>query len=294
MAAIAMAKITIIIPSFNGRTILEKSLPQVVKHSPGAKIIIIDDGGSDDTAIWLGENYPKVRLIRNETNLGFPRSVNKGVAAARSEFIVLLNNDVYPQKGYLSEALKYFADDSVFAVTFNETHSSWPQTSWQGGKLHYTRGTDKTQAVYSTWASGGSCMLRRKYWRALKGFNPVYSPGYWEDIDLGWQAWKAGYKIVWAPLAKVIHHHESTFKALDQNWLNLVKQRNELLFIWQNISTPKLMLSHLWFLASHSFRHPGYMRVVLAALSKIGQVRASQGVGRSDEQILALVNQPLQ
>lgn len=288
-----MTNITIVIPSFNGRKILQKSLPVVIKNSPNSKIIVVDDGGSDQTPQFLRSNFPKVKVIRTNKNYGFPVSVNRGVAAATSEFVVLLNNDVYPEKGYLDEALKYFKDSDIFAVTFCEENSSWPQTSWYNGKLHYTQAADKTQAVCSTWASGGSCIVRRAVWQKLRGFNPIYSPGYWEDIDLGWRAYKAGYKIVWTPNARVIHQHESTFKKLNQAWVNLVKQRNELLFIWQNISDFKLIMSHLWFLKKYTLFHPGYLKVILSALSKLPEARINKIKVRSDKEILELVNQPL-
>lgn len=289
-----MSKVTVVIPSFNGLEILKKSLPAVRRHSLGAKIIVVDDGGSDGTREWLAAEFPAVTVLVNETNLGFPKSINRGVLAAETEYVALLNNDVYPQKSYLKAALKYFSDSELFAVTFNEAHSSWPVTSWQNGKLHYSQAEDKSRAVYSTWASGGSCLFRRELWQALDGFNPVYSPGYWEDIDLGWRSWKAGYKIVWAPDAKVIHRHESTFKRLDQNWLNQVKQRNELLFTWQNISDPGLVVSHLAFLLRHTLTHPGYLRVVLAALGKIGEARSNPKAVRTDREILGLVGKAVE
>jgi GT2 family glycosyltransferase len=289
-----MPKVSIVIPTFNGHHILEKSLPEVIKHSPGAEIIIVDDGSSDGTQDWLKETYPKVRLVTHKKNLGFPRSVNDGVDHAKNDFVALLNNDVYPQKNYLVQALKYFDDKSVFAVTFAEKHSSWPETSWQGGKLQYTRGKDKSRAVYSTWASGGSCIFKKEIWDKLGGYRQIYSPGYWEDIDLGWRAWKSGYKIIWAPEAKVIHDHESTFKTLDQAKLNLIKQRNELLFTWQNISSPPLVNSHIWFLLRYSLTHPGYFKVIFAALSKIARARLIHQPVRSDIEILELVNQPVE
>ena len=180
----------IVITSFNGRKLLEKQLPIVYKNSPGInQIIVVDDHSFDNTATFLAANYPKIKLIINPKNLGFTRATNIGVAASRADFVVLLNNDVYPQKGYLTPALKHFSNPDVFAVTFNETHSSWPNVTWDG-KLQYTQGTDKTTAVFSAWASGGSSIIRHSVWNTLTGFNPLFSPGYWEDIDLGWRAWK--------------------------------------------------------------------------------------------------------
>lgn len=292
------ATVDIVIPSYNARHLLEKNLPKVLKYSPEInQIIIVDDGGTDDTQKFLKEKHPQIKVVRNKKNLGFPKGVNRGVSASKADFIVLINNDIYPTNNYIQSALKYFKDDKVFAVTLNEKHSAPPCISWEKGKLYFTRVKDKTKPRYSAWASGGSAVFRRSLWNKLGGLNEIYSPGYWEDIDLGWRAWKSGYKIIFDPQAKVVHGHESTFKKLDQNYLNLIKQRNELLCIWLNISDISLLLSHIKFLITHSLTHPGYFKVIFKALFRLPQSNKhlydSENQKRTDKEIISLVNKIL-
>ncbi len=288
-----MSTIDIVIPSYNGRELLEKQLPVVFKHSPKInKVILVNDASSDDTIKFVRKSFPKVDILTNTQNQGFTRSVNKGVAHSRADFVVLLNNDVYPHKDYLKEALKHFDDPQVFGVTFNELHSSWPHVSWKG-KLHFTQGEDKTKPRLSAWASGGSCLLSRRIWVSLDGMNPIYSPGYWEDIDLGWRAWKAGYKIIWEPEAQVEHIHQSTFDKLNPRFVSDLKERNELLFLWQNISDLSLLLSHLAFLFKQVLFHPGYLRIIFQALKLFPQARVTTQQTYTDREILARVNTPL-
>lgn len=283
----------IVIPSFNAYHLLKKNLPQVLKNSPQVgKIIIVNDGSTDDT-LKIKKLSPKIKIISNKKNLGFPKAVNQGFKASKADLVVLINNDVLPQVDYIKNTLKYFKNSNTFAVTFNEKHSSWPQVCWKNGKYQYTQGKDKTRAIYSAWASGGSAIFNRKIWNKLGGFNEIYSPGYWEDIDISWRAWKQGYKTIWEPTARVIHQHESTFKKLNQNYINLVKQRNELLFIWQNFSDLKLWLTHLWFLISHTFTHPGYIKVISAALLKLPQAKRIKNTKLSDRQAIKLFNKSL-
>src|SRR5689334_5558528 len=136
-------KIDLIIPTFNGRHLLENYLPLVVKHTPHlANLIIVDDASTDRTEEFLKSNYPQVTYLRNNQNLGYVKSVNLGFKKAMSDYVVLLNNDVYPKKEYLKSALKFFSDPFVAAVTFNEENSSWPLISWTNGKLQFIRGTD--------------------------------------------------------------------------------------------------------------------------------------------------------
>jgi len=286
-------KLSIVIPTFNGLSLLKKHLPQVIKYSPaGTEIIIVDDGSIDNTVDWLKNDYPAVICIHNPKNLGFTKSVNKAVSQVSSDFFLLLNNDVAVTKDYLSSALKYFEDPNIFAVTLNETHSSWPVITYSG-KLNYTRAEDKSKAYYSGWASGGSAIFRTNVWRDLGGFDDIYSPGYWEDIDIGYRAWKAGYSIVWDPKSQVIHEHESTFNKYNRSHLNLIKQRNELIFNWKNITDSDLKANHFWFLVSYTLRHPGYLKIIISALFALPLAKKTTVQKRTDKEVISLVNLPV-
>ena len=284
--------IDIIIPSWNARDLLEKHLPNTIKNSPEInKIIIVDDGSQDDTIEFLKKNYPDIICLSHKDNIGFTISVNLGVNYSKADYIILLNNDVEPLKGYIQSALKYFGDPRLFAVTFNEAASSWPEVSFRG-KLQYTRGEDKTKPRYSAWASGGSAIFNKKIWDEIGGLDEVYAPAYWEDIDIGWRAWKMGYKIIWAPDTKVLHEHEASYGRKNQQYLNLIKQRNELLFNWRNISDKDLISSHRSFLAHHSISHPGYFKVIISAWMRNLSLKRINRFTVTDSGVLKIVNTP--
>ncbi|PIP85544.1 hypothetical protein COT86_03625 [Candidatus Collierbacteria bacterium CG10_big_fil_rev_8_21_14_0_10_43_36] len=285
--------IDIVIPSYNAEWLLEKNLPVVLKTSPEVdRIIVVDDGGTDNALEYLKKWASKVICVRHERNIGFSKSVNEGVSHSKADFLVFINNDVYPKPGYIRSALKYFQDPKVFAVNFNEENSSWPQVSWHSGKFQFVRGEDKKHPHFSAWPSGGSCILRRSIWDKLGGFNEIYSPAYWEDIDIGWRAWRSGYKIVWAPEPKVVHHHESTFGLKNKQYMDLVKQKNELLFTWQNISDSKMLISHFGFLVINSLRHLGYLKVIFTALKDYLSQGEKYNLSISDTEVFHLVNTP--
>jgi O-antigen biosynthesis protein len=265
--------IDIIIPSLNGKELLKDNLPLVIKNSESInQIIVIDDGSSDGTDKFIKNNYPNLTYFRNQTNLGFSKSINLAVKESMADFFVLLNNDVKPQKKYLEKSLKYFENEKMFAISFCEQENSWPEISWSGGKLQFKQGSDRNKPHYSPWASGGSAIFRRLIWNRLGGFDEIYSPGYWEDIDIGWRAWKSGYLIVWEPDAKVIHQHESSFKKINQNYLNLIKQRNELIFTHKNINDKKLLNSFNKQLVNYTFRHPRFIKVIFAFMKKYPEI----------------------
>jgi O-antigen biosynthesis protein len=285
--------IDIIIPSFNGKYLLEKHLPQVFQNSDFLrKIIIIDNGSTDGSVEWLKENYPEVIIVKNSSNLGFTKPINQGVAVSKSDYIVLLNNDVHPEKDYLRNILHFFEDEKVFAVSFNENGSSWPLVRWEG-KIQFTRGEDKTTPMYSAWASGGSAIFRRSIWDKLGGLNEIYAPFYWEDIDIGYRAWKMGYKIIWDKDSLVLHEHESTAKKINPTYLSTIKQRNELLFNWINVTDKNLVRDHRAFLLSESLRHPGFTRIIFTALLRYLFHKPRLKFVRTDKEVLSLVNQKI-
>jgi GT2 family glycosyltransferase len=236
--------ISIVIPNWNGRKLLEKNLPAVLAAKPD-EIIIVDDASLDDSTSFLKKKYPEIKIIRNEKNIGFAKSCNKGVAAAKGDIVVLLNNDVIPEPNFLSESTKHFADQEVFAVSFNEPSWSWARIYWKNGFIEHEPGpkTDKTHI--SAWASGGSGVFRKTIWNKLGGFDDLYYPFYWEDVDLGYRAWKRGYKILWEPKAIVHHEHEGTIgKNFSKSYIDYISSRNQLIFIWKNISEESLLRQH--------------------------------------------------
>lgn len=289
-----MPTVDIVITSFNGKELLQKQLPVVIKNSPGIGIIIVvDDASSDGTVDFLKSKYPKVKCVSNISNQGFTKSTNIGVGESKADLVVILNNDVYPEPNYLNSAVKFFDNPKVFAVSFNETNSSWPQAYFEG-KMQYIRGEKTDEPILSAWASGGTSIIRRSLWIALGGFCPIFSPGYWEDIDLGWRAWRMGYQIIWDPKSIVVHRHESTFIKLSPTFVSGIKQRNELLFNWQNITDPKLFAEHLLYLGQYTLQHPGYLKVLISAFKQLPRLHRLKNTPFSDDYILHTVNKPLE
>lgn len=283
-------EIDVIIPTFNGKYLLEKNLSHIVENTDNlGSLIIIDNGSEDGTSEWLKKKYPKTIIVRNSTNLGYTIPINQGIAASKSKYFILINNDVRPKKGYIKSSLELLEKTDIFAVTFNEESASWPDMKWENGKMQFSMGKDKSKAIFSAWASGGSAIFKRSIWDKLGGLDEIYAPWYWEDIDIGYRAWRSGYKIIWNPDSVVIHEHESTSKKLDPNYVNRIKQRNELLFNWLNVTDFQFVIKHILFLITHTLAHPGYIKVIL---STIGRLISKKPVRRnfvvSDREVLNL------
>ena len=112
---------SIVIPTYNGRALLETCLGSIFRHLPvgrawATEIIVVDDASTDGTFKWVATHYPPVRLVHRPRNGGFCAAANAGLSAARGQFIQLLNNDTQVTPGWLEAGLAPFADPTVGSV----------------------------------------------------------------------------------------------------------------------------------------------------------------------------------
>ncbi len=232
------------------------------------EVVMVDDASTDDTVQFQATKYPDIKLVRHSRNQRFPITVNDGFAAAFGDVVFLLNQDVKPDKSLIANTLPHFTDPKVFAVTFNEKDRSWADGRWVNGFLEFKNGRRDKRLHNSLWPSGGSSAIRKDLWNKLGGFDPIFTPGYSEDLDLGLRAHRAGYKIIWDPKCQVNHQVSGTFpKIFTPKKLQYIKERNYLLAMWKNMP-PGLWPAHLSTLVSRIIRHPGFIIPALLALWK--------------------------
>ena len=258
---------SVVIPAYNGRQYLQQNLPAVMALGAD-EVVVVDDASTDDSAKFITDNFPKTKLIRHLINKRFPISVNDGFTATNVDVVFLLNQDVLPDRDLIKNTLSHFKDPSVFAVTFNEKDRSWADGKWVNGMLEFKNGKLDNHTHQSLWASGGSAAFRKSTWDKLGGFDPIFTPGYFEDLDLGLRASHAGYKIIWDPKCRVTHTSETSIsKVFPPKKLRRIKDRNYLLAIWKNM--PKSFWpAHFITLFKRIARHPGYIIPVKQAIWK--------------------------
>jgi GT2 family glycosyltransferase len=277
--------VSIVIPVWNGKLLLEKNLPLIFKAAENQsnsikEIILVDDKSTDDSLSFIKKiKNRKLRVVAHKKNRGFSATVNTGVRAAKYELICLLNQDVSPSENFLKYVIPHFKDDRVFAVSLHEKGYGSATGKFAGGFLIHSGMPEKTISQETLWASGGSMVVRRSLWINLQGFDEkLFSPFYWEDVDLGYRAHKRGYKILWEPKANVIHKHESIINInnFSKLKLNLIKERNYLIFIWKNITSQRLFKRHIKGLVRRIIMHPGYLKVVFLALVKFTEIKKAR------------------
>lgn len=262
-------KISVVITNWNGLNLITRSLPQIISTSPEAdEFIFVDDGSTDNSLSFvnnLAKKNKKLKIIAQKQNLGFIPTSNHGVKKSSGDFVVLLNNDIFPKKNYIKNSLIHFKDSSVFGVGFAEIgQENWPRFFWSEGYLQY-------EPIYSNsthitgWLSGGSSIIYKKYFSYLGGFDPIYEPFYSEDLDLGYRAWKSGYRLLWEPNSQVLHQHESTTSKINRHFTDYVKERNRLLMILRNITDSTLRSSNLRGQIFRVLLGPNYIKIIRAA-----------------------------
>lgn len=249
-------KVTIVIPNYNGKELLKVNLPIVLEHAAGQKIIVVDDASTDGSSEMISAQFPQIEVIKRNKNEGFASAVNDGVRMANNELIFLLNHDAVPEKDFLKYLLSHFQDPKVFAVGCLERSIEEKAVvlrgrgigSFKKGFLIHQRG--ETEMTDTLWVSGGSGMFRKAIWEKLGGFNRLYNPFYWEDIDLSYRAMKSGYKIMFEPRSIVVHkHHQGVIrKNFSLEEIKKIAYRNQILFVWLNITDVNYLLEHLLYL----------------------------------------------
>ncbi len=268
--------VSVVIPNYQGEELLKKNLAYVIKakkFSPNKikEIVIVDDGSTDESVVLIKNKFPEVKLFKHRINRGFTATANTGVRMAKGELIALLNNDVLPTNNFLVATLPHFKDKSVFAVSLHEKGYGWAGGAFESGFIVHHPGRESRKTHPTFWVSGGSGVFRRSYWMKLGGMDEsLFSPFYWEDLDLCYRAAKRGLKSLWEPKSLVYHKHESTITPVfSKRYVTRIKQRNYLLFNWKNITSPTLFKKHIAGLLQRTLRHPGYIKVVLNSLTKI-------------------------
>lgn len=250
---------SIVIPTWNARDLLEKYLPPLVealRFHPDNEILVVDNGSTDGSAEMLRERFPGVRVLSLERNLGFGGGANAGVLEARHDVVVLLNNDMRVEKGFLPPLLEAFRDRGAFAVAcqiyFSDPDKLREETGltqgwWQDGGLRVRHRIDSAiQDLYPCfYGGGGSCAFDRRKFLELGGFDSLYEPFYYEDTDLGYLAWKRGWKVFYQPRSVVYHEHRGTIgRRFSAARIERVLKKNCLLWSWKNIHEWRRLSGH--------------------------------------------------
>jgi GT2 family glycosyltransferase/glycosyltransferase involved in cell wall biosynthesis len=182
------------------------------------EVVIVDNGSTDDTGRLL-ERIDGAKIVRNSTNSGFAEACMQAAEQAQGEHLCFLNNDVLLQPNALSAATLNFEDTRVGVVggkilLANGDLQEAGSVIWADGTaVGYGRGDNPGRPQYQfrrpvDFCSGVFLFTRRRLFLEVGGFNPLYSPAYYEDADYCMKVWKEGLQVIYEPRA-ILRHYES-------------------------------------------------------------------------------------
>ena len=212
--------ISVVIPSRNGRELLDRCLPRIYDAD---EIIVVDNGSTDNTAGFLHSDFPSVMVEESKEPLSFSAAVNRGIARARYSHVCLLNNDMLVEPGFLHALRRAFDEvPGLFAATA-QIYFPAGQRREETGKtamplpatltdfpIRCEEPLDGEDLSWVLYGSGGCTLYDASKLAMLDGFDEAYRPAYVEDLDAGVRAWQRGWPSVYCAGARVLHLHRAT------------------------------------------------------------------------------------
>jgi GT2 family glycosyltransferase len=313
--------VSIVIPTWNGRHLLERFLPSVIaaareyrdRQGAAVEVVVVDDGSTDGTAEWINEQAGRcpvtLRRVEHAENRGFAEAANLGVREAVLPLVWLVNNDVDAEAGAIEPLASAFGDGDA---TLLAVHSRMIDlatgrevgTGKMGGfgrgflRVHrsYIPRPSAAGPFWSMFATGGSAMFQRALFVELGGFDSIFAPFYLEDVELSYRAWKRGFTVRYEPRSIVRHQFSSTIAPRAGGQIERISQRNRLLFHWIHLHDAGYLRAHMFWIAVLIVTAPirmktGFLLGLSDALGQIPRVRRRRQAERaravrSDREVL--------
>lgn len=253
-----MKPVSVVIPALGDVALLRRAMAPLLlefeMRACGDELLIVDDTGhgelEKDRGALVGERKG-VQLIVREANGGFAQALNSGIEAAQHELVFSMNSDVVVQRGFMGPLTAALDAQDVFAaapaVWLNgdaQTIESYPTVELNNGLLDFRSARPKppAQGVHPIpFAVGGTMLFKRSLFRKLGGFDALFEPFYFEDVDLCWRAWRQKWSTVFVAESVVEHHHKGTIgKLLNESRRRAAVERGELLFNWKHLAEEDL------------------------------------------------------
>tara|TARA_B100000408_G_scaffold26687_1_gene19480 strand:- start:378 stop:1256 length:879 start_codon:yes stop_codon:yes gene_type:complete len=271
------------------------------------EVMVIDDCSTDNSLGILVHEFPEVRTEQTPQNLGFQEANNYAVKLAESKIVMPMNNDIKLDPKALHYLAQHFDNKDTFAVSgkifaFDQTTFLYGNRGgyFQKGHFHlYEKPPeDDSQTLF---ACGGAFMVNRQKYLDLGGFDSMYHPLYYEEIDLSYRALKRGWKVHYEPQSIAYHKVQATITRQEKlRRISLISARNNYLFIWKNILDRSMTLTFLFyiplFLLRDLFRLKSrfwiafYMALKRLPRALKGRSIEQSDVLYSDREILSRVN----
>ncbi len=263
------ALISIVIVNWNRRDLLRACLESVARQAglpaEGFETIVVDNGSGDGSIEMVEREFARdarlgLRSIANRENRGFCAANNQGIAAARGEFVALLNNDAEAEPGWLNSLRGAFDGRPEVGMAASKILVfEDPRRIDKAGHLIYPDGQNRGRGSGELdngqydipeeilWPDGCAAMYRREMLDSIGGFDEDFF-AYADDAELGLRARIAGWKCLYVPEAVVRHHRGATLGLKSTRRLELI-ERNRVLLAVKLFPWSLLCLNGVYYLA---------------------------------------------
>jgi len=253
-------KIAIVILNWNGKDLLAKFLPSIIRYSDSeyCDIYIADNGSTDESIAFIKSNFSTVKIIDNKMNYGFAKGYNVALKHVDADVFALVNSDIEVSPNWIEPIINSFNTDENTAIIQPKIldykdKSKFEYAGAAGGFLDnygypYCRGrifnsieTDSGQfddEIDIFWATGACMFIRSEVFKKLNGFDDDFF-AHQEEIDLCWRAQSLGYNVKYNGFSSVYHVGGATLddSSPQKTFLNF---RNNLLMLVKNLPNNKV------------------------------------------------------
>jgi GT2 family glycosyltransferase len=219
-------------------------------------VYLVDNGSTDGSVEFVTEHYRAVKVIRLDRNLGFAAGYNHAVASVKEELVVFLNNDTEVERGWLAELksgleipkhrLAACGSKILLYDDRNLVNHAGGLLVPIGTGIDLALMTPDQQDTYRKrfvgCVSAASMIMPRSIFLALGGFDAEFF-AYFEDVDLCWRAWLAGYRVMFVPSSRVYHKLSATMGPFLKPERLLLGERNRLQCMFKNLGLWNLIVA---------------------------------------------------
>lgn len=307
--------VSVIIPALDTRRILRRSLQALLpvleaRGCPGDEVILVDDTGKGVLIPWAKKHFSAVRVVSMAENSGFSPAATKGFEMATNELGFLMNSDVVVHPGFLDPLVERLREPGVccaiprMVVEGTAEIHSLSALELKEGTVSVRRGSedeDVDHVVPIAYPIGAAMLVRRADFLKSGGFDPLYQPFFWEDVDFGVHAWRRGQRIEYVPSSTVEHEMSATIlPRVDSRLVSAIFERNRLLFQWKFLDDRELARRHVRTLidraveAFHGGHREDLVSIVLALdeLPRVQKRRANLRPEKWDLRTVAAESSP--
>lgn len=246
-------KVVVVILNWNGKYLLEKFLPEVIRYSmPDTEVYVVDNASADDSINLLKAKFPEVKIIINQGNYGYAKGYNEGLKHIPADYFVLLNSDVQVTPNWIKPVINLMESDKQIVacqpklLNYN-VRDEFEYAGGAGGFIDkwgypFCRGRmfdsfEKDNGQYNNsreifWASGACLFIRSKEFFEAGGLDADFF-AHMEEIDLCWRLRNRGYKIYYCSESTIYHVGAGTL-AKASTRKTFYNFRNNLLMITKN------------------------------------------------------------